>query len=89
MYDLILQVISPILRCDRFSVLPAMSLSGILLTHVVEGSFNMELFNEFIEELLDEMEDWDAETQPADSVLVLDNCKIHKDPGLVEMVERR
>jgi hypothetical protein len=66
-----------------------MSLSGMIHVHAVEGSFDMELFNDFIESLLNVMNPWDPLTHLPNSVIVLDNCKIHKDPGLVEHVESR
>lgn len=70
----------------RYSLLPALTLDGFLHATCVEGSFDMELFNQFINELLVFMNPWDP-TDPPRSILVLDNCRIHKDPALVEMVK--
>jgi hypothetical protein len=72
----------------RFSVLPALLMTGILHINVVEGSFDMELFNHFIKELLDVMTPWTPD-HPPNSVIVLDNCQVHKDPAMKRMVEAR
>jgi len=49
----------------------------------------MELFNAFIQELLDQMNPYDAVTHPRNSVIVLDNCQIHKDPAMLEYIIAR
>jgi hypothetical protein len=38
-----------------YSVLPALSLDGVIHVKVVEDAFNMQMLNEFINELLDKM----------------------------------
>ena len=63
-------------------------MTGIIHVDIVEGSFDMERFNQFIEELLDVMNPWTPE-HPPNSVIVLDNCQIHKDPEMVQRVEAR
>jgi hypothetical protein len=50
------------------------------------NAFNMETFNEFIEELLTKMNPYDPELHPPNSVIILDNCQIHKDPQMIQMV---
>jgi len=67
---------------DRYSVLPAISLDGIISVKVVEGSFNTDLFLEFIEGLLDRMNPFPAKN----SVRIMDNCRIHKDPIIVNRI---
>lgn len=52
---------------------------------IIEGSFNTELFTEFIEDLLDKMQPFPARN----SVIVMDNCKIHKAPEIRELVVSR
>jgi hypothetical protein len=49
----------------------------------------MELFNEFIRELLDQMNMYDPVDHPPNSVIVLDNCQIHKDPAILDYIEER
>lgn len=69
----------------RFSLLPALSLDGIIHTSIKEGSFDGESFLAFLRELLDMMEPYPARN----SVLVMDNCAIHKVDGVRELVESR
>ncbi|KIK73542.1 hypothetical protein PAXRUDRAFT_178162, partial [Paxillus rubicundulus Ve08.2h10] len=73
--------------CDwRFSVLPTLSLhDGILHCDIVEGSFCTETFTQFIQGLLDYMQPYPAQN----SVIVMDNCRIHKHPDIQEMIESR
>ncbi len=72
-------------RVDSFSILPAPSLDGFLFASIVEGSFNAALFTEFIEVLLEHMNLFPG----PNSVIIMDNCRIHKSPLIVDMVERR
>ncbi|KAF8835127.1 hypothetical protein BDN67DRAFT_913576, partial [Paxillus ammoniavirescens] len=70
----------------RFSILPALSLrDGILYCDVVEGSFCTEMFTNFIEGLLENMQPYLA----PNSVIVMDNCKIHKHPSIQNMIEAK
>jgi transposase len=58
-----------------YSVLPAMSLDGFLAVDVVEGSWNMEAFERFVLfEVVPQMNPFPEKN----SVLVMDNCRIHK-----------
>lgn len=69
-----------------FSVLPAMSLeSGILHCDVVEGSFRTDSFALFIQNLLNYMEPFPG----PNSVIVMDNCRIHKNSYIQEMIHAR
>jgi hypothetical protein len=45
----------------------------------------MELFYTFIDRLLDQMQPFPA----PNSVIVMDNCRIHKHPAIVELIESR
>lgn len=72
-----------------FSILPALSLDGILHVKVVDGSFNSETFLEFIKEVVSKMNPYDPVQHNKNSVLILDNCRIHKDPAIIELVESR
>jgi len=70
----------------RFSVLPALSLNdGIIHCDVVEGAFDSELFYIFITRLLDQMEPFPGPK----SIIVMDNCRIHKHPDVLELIESR
>jgi hypothetical protein len=67
----------------RYSVLPAISHDGMIAAKVVEGSFNPSLFTEFIEGLLARMQPFPAKNL----VIVMENCRIHKDPVIIEMIQ--
>ncbi|KAF8240476.1 hypothetical protein L208DRAFT_1232809, partial [Tricholoma matsutake] len=58
----------------RYSLLPALSLNGIIHAKIVEGSFTTTLFHDFIEGLLDCMQPFPA----PNCVIVMDNARIHK-----------
>ncbi|KAF8234675.1 hypothetical protein L208DRAFT_1260865 [Tricholoma matsutake] len=73
------------IRGHRYSILPALSLDGILHLEVLDHSFTGEDFADFIEGVLDQMQPWPL----PNSVLVMDNASIHKVPGIREMVEER
>lgn len=62
-----------------------MSLDGILHVSIVPHAFNAATFLNYIDGLLDEMNPWPGKN----SVLVLDNCGIHKAPEVREMIENR
>jgi len=51
-------------------VLPALSLEGVIWLKIMEGSFTAELFTDFIEGLLAQMNDFPG----PQSVIVMDNC---------------
>lgn len=71
---------------SRYSVLPAISLDGgILHCDIIQGSFCTATFSEFIRVLLENMNRYPA----ANSVIVLDNCRIHKHPDIQEMIKNR
>ena len=70
---------------DRYSILPALSLDGILHLDACRESWKGATFYRFIEALLDSMNpfpEWN-------SVLVMDNASIHHSPELRELVEGR
>ena len=69
----------------RYSILPALSLDGIITIDIVEGSYNKLLFAKFIDGLLDQMSLFPADN----SVIVMDNCRIHKCPEVLEMITNR
>lgn len=58
-------------------------MSGILSCKIVEGSFITSLFKGFLKGLLNEMQPYPA----PNSVIVLDNAKVHKNPEICEMIE--
>ncbi len=71
---------------SRYSILPAITLNdGIIECMIVEGSFNGDLFASFISDLVLKMQPFPA----PNSVVVMDNCAIHKVPGIRDIVESR
>ncbi|ESK82488.1 transposase orfb, partial [Moniliophthora roreri MCA 2997] len=69
----------------RYSILPALSVNGILTVNIVEGSFAKLQFAKFIDGLLGMMNPW---LQP-NSVIIIDNCWIHKCSEVLEMIVER
>jgi transposase len=69
----------------RFSVLPALTLDGVIYSSIQVGAFNGDTFLEFIEGLLEEMNPYPA----ARSVLVMDNCSIHHVDGVRAICEEK
>ncbi|KAG2046314.1 hypothetical protein BDR06DRAFT_837996, partial [Suillus hirtellus] len=66
----------------RFSVLPVLSVDGIVAQDIFEGPFNEELFINF---LRDQIETW---TGPR-NVVFLDNCAICHDEDVRRITEER
>jgi transposase len=70
-------------RGSKYSILPALSLDGILHLEVVENAVTGASFRRFVEGLLPRMNKWPL----PNSVLVVDNASIHKVAGIRELVE--
>ncbi|KIM53714.1 hypothetical protein SCLCIDRAFT_138427, partial [Scleroderma citrinum Foug A] len=69
-----------------YSVLPALSLvDGILHCDIIAGSFCAETFTHFIEGLLNNMQPYLA----PNSVIMMDNCSIHKHADIWNLIEAR
>ena len=66
-------------------MLPAISMTGVLSCNIDEGSFTTLLFKVFLEGLLNEMQPYPA----PNSVVIMDNAKVHKSPEICEMIEAR
>jgi transposase len=74
----------PFVRGRRYTILPALSLDGIITTRIIDGSCTKELFEEFIvEDVIPHMEKFPAQR----SVLVMDNARIHHHAELIEWLE--
>lgn len=67
----------------KYSILPAISLEGILHLEVTEDAITEDFFRQFVQGLLPHMNKWPL----PNSVLVIDNAKIHKVAGIRDMVE--
>jgi len=79
------QFVTDSLRCSRYSMLPALSLDGILAFEVLEHSYTAEDFDDFVECLLDRMNPFPL----PNSVLVMDNASAHHSGNVRELVEAR
>ena len=67
-------------------MLPALSLEeGVLHCDILEGAFDTTAFYKFIKRTLDKMQPFPS----ANSVIVMDNCRIHKHPDIVNLIESR
>ena len=71
------------LRGQKYSLLPALSLDGILYLEVVENAVTGDDFLRFVQGLLPRMNKWPL----PNSVLVIDNASIHNVAGVREAVE--
>lgn len=68
-----------------YSVLPALSLDGVLPLNIQDHSYTSEDFNSFVDGLLDSMNLFPQRN----SVIIMDNASIHKSAALEEMVLAR
>jgi hypothetical protein len=68
-----------------YSILPALSLDGIIDVVVLEGAINAEIFEIFVDGLTLEMSPYPAKN----SVLVLDNVKFHHSERVREILETK
>jgi len=71
-------------RLPRFSVLPVLSLDGIIHCNIIEGSFCTGTFYQFIKGLLQSMQPFPG----PNSVIVMDNFRIHKHPEIQRLIQR-
>ncbi|KAF8554376.1 hypothetical protein OG21DRAFT_1382535, partial [Imleria badia] len=67
----------------RYSLCVALTVNRYLAAWVVEGSYDTDEFYDFIAQDLPHMNPYPQEH----SVLVLDNCRIHHNRDLVDLVE--
>ncbi|KAG0146174.1 hypothetical protein CROQUDRAFT_8504, partial [Cronartium quercuum f. sp. fusiforme G11] len=67
---------------SQYSMLPAISISGLVAVHVQEAGVKQQDFEPFLEhDLLPMMNPWPA----SDSVLVMDNAPIHHDGDIEDL----
>lgn len=73
-YGILPKVIRPVKRSERWSILPAYSLNGVLATHIYQGGITAARFEWFLEnEVLPQCGQYPA----PNSVLIMDNASIH------------
>lgn len=73
--------VAPFQREQRYQILPAYAVDGIILARVFQGSTDSTVFEDFIEQLLPLCGRW---PQPK-SVLVMDNATIHRMERISQM----
>jgi hypothetical protein len=69
----------------RYSMLPGLTMGGIIYSHIKMGGYNGDQFIEWLEGLLQIMNPYPA----PNSVLIFDNCRIHHVEGVEELCEAR
>jgi hypothetical protein len=69
----------------RYSILPAISKDEMFAVNIIEGLFTAIKFGQFINSLLSQMNQHPA----SNSIIVMDNAQIHKNPMILEMVLKR
>src|SRR5258708_10119268 len=67
------------------TLLPALTMEGVIWLKIVKGSFDAAHFTDFINSLLTQMNDF---PQPH-SIVVMDNCHIHKGEHIKSMIKAR
>lgn len=74
-----------LLNFYRYSVLPALSLDGIVALDIIQGSYDAKHFKKSIDGLLDQMNVFPGPR----SVIIMDNCAIHKSKSMMDMIYER
>ncbi|KIK79823.1 hypothetical protein PAXRUDRAFT_160246 [Paxillus rubicundulus Ve08.2h10] len=69
-------------RGDHYSLVAMITIDGYLAAEVVEGSYDGDSFYAYIADKLSNMNPFPAEQ----SILVLDNCCIHHNEDLTDLV---
>ena len=69
----------------RYSLLPAITIDGIIYSHIKVGGYNGEEFLEYLDGLTAQMNPYPGPR----SVLVIDNCRIHHVLGVEELCAAR
>jgi len=68
----------------RYSILPALTLDGIIAIDIIEGSFSTSEFACFIDGLLGRMNPY-----PGPNSVIEDNCQIYKSEVILEMIHEQ
>jgi hypothetical protein len=67
----------------RYSLLPAITVDGIIYSHIKVGGYNSDEFLEYLDGLTAQMNPY---PQPH-SILIIDNCQTHHVDGVEELCE--
>ena len=80
-------MIGNFVREDRYSVVAALDINGIVATHTVPTAFNTTSFNFFIKHFVCPHIGRFALNEPC-SVMILDNCRIHDSNDTINLVRK-
>lgn len=75
-------------RGTRYSVLSALSVQGVVASHTIIGAFNQRLFDFAVTNFILPFIGSCARRESC-SVVILDNCTIHKSNEVIQAVRRR
>ncbi|XP_031557424.1 uncharacterized protein LOC116294042 [Actinia tenebrosa] len=75
-------------RKDRYSVLAAMDVDGIVATHTVQNAFSTQDFNFAIEFMIAPFIG-NFSLREKRSVVILDNCRIHDSDYFINIIRER
>lgn len=81
-------MVGDFVREDRYSVVAALDITGIVATHTVPTAFNTNSFNFFMEYFVCPHIGRFALNEPR-SVVVLDKCRIHHSNETINLVRNR
>ena len=82
------QVVGNYVREERYSVVAAMDINGIVATHTVPNAFNTEDFNFALQHFISPSIGRFALGKPC-SVVVMDNCRIHDSDETINIVRQK
>jgi transposase len=78
------QIVLPLKRSKRWSILPALDIKGYIAWRIFQGSINAEIFYEFLrDQVLPQCEPFPGKR----SVIVMDNASIHKSQDVRDLCE--
>src|SRR6266481_9143717 len=72
---------------SSFSVLPALSLDGVVYSNIMKGLYDGNKFVHFVDELTNIMNPYPGKHSVL--VMVMDNCKIHHVPAVEEVCAQK
>ena len=72
-------------RGTRYSVLGALSSEGIVAAHIITGAFDSDQFQFAVDQFILPILGSAARQEPC-SVVILDNCAIHKNADFIQAV---
>ena len=81
-------VVGDFIREERYSVVAAMAINGIVASHTVPNAFDTEDFNFALENFIAPSIGRFALGEPR-SVVIMDNCRIHDSNETIDIIRRK